>query len=244
MPRETKSTTDAGIKKEDERPSPKDKALQDAIEKEIAEAKERSVKEKRDCSLLYRRSLQWSGIESQEQFDKKYRDAAESYRTGNFFFERIGRYRDVDLSLTLAVMNMRSQWIEEYEITTTPEFMLLDMAITSYFHFLRLNEQVNNIMANIEWEMFALDAPSYRDGDFYQGLTGKKKDRAVAERLAYRLQEILQPILDQFNRAFIRNLKALRDLRRGNIQLNIGNVGQMNIGDRQINVEKPFDKNP
>ena len=56
--------------------------------------------------------------------------------------------------------------------------------------------------------------------------------------MAYRLSEVLQPALDQYNRMFIRNLKALRDLRRGNIQLNIGNIGQMNIGDKQINVDK------
>ena len=59
----------------------------------------------------------------------------------------------------------------------------------------------------------------------------------MAEELAHRLTEVLEPTLEQYNRMFIRNLKALRDLRRGNIQLNIGNVGQMNIGEQQINVE-------
>ena len=215
------------------------KEFTDAFDKRVQEIKKRSGLEKKSGSLSYRRSLQWAGIDSQEEFDQKRREAIEDYATGNFFLERLGRYREVDLPLTLAVCNLRKQWINEYDIKTAPEFILLDMALTSYFHFLRLNEQVNNIMANIEWDMFALDAPRFQTNSY-----GEKKDRAVAEDLAYRMQEILQPVLDQFNRAFIRNLKALRDLRRGNILLNIGNVGQVNIGDKQINVEKPVDKTP
>ena len=66
----------------------------------------------------------------------------------------------------------------------------------------------------------------------------KKEDKAKAERLAYKLQEILQPTLDQYNRMLIRNIKAIRDLKRGNILLNISNVNQMNIGEKQVNLGK------
>ena len=224
----------------DEHPELSREELNAAIDKEIADAKKRSIEEKRAGSLSYRRSLEWAGICSQEELDRKCHEAVEDYESGNFFIERIGRYGTVDSPLTLAVFHMRQQCIKDLGIKTMPEFMILDMAMTSYFHFLRLNEDVNNILANIEWEMFAIDAPRSNDNSFWGGLTGKRKDQKVAEELAHRLQEILQPVLDQFNRAFIRNLKALRDLRRGNILLNIGNIGQVNIGDKQINVEKPL----
>jgi hypothetical protein len=211
----------------------------DAMDKRVKEIKEKSALEKKQCSLSfrYRHDMSWSGINSQEEFDKKRQEVAEDYRNGNFFLERIGRYRDVDYSLTLTMLYLRRLWVKEYEIKTVPEFILLDMALTSYFHFLRLNEQVNNALANIEWQIFALDAPMFMKNSYGDRLSGEKKDKAVAEEIAHDIEEILQPVLDRFNRMFIRNLKAIRDLKRGNIQLNIGSIGQMNIGDKQINVE-------
>ena len=214
------------------------KEFTDAYEKRAAEVKKRSIQEKKQGSLIYRGSMFWADITSQEDFDKKCREAVEDYRSGNFFLERIGRYREIDVPLTTVLINLRAQWIQEYEIQTAPEFMLLDMAITSYYHFLRLNEAVNNIMANLEWDYFAQDVPTILRDRYGDPLNDKRGNRLAVEESAHRLVEILQPVLDQYNRMFMRNLKALRDLRRGNILLNIGNVGQVNIGDKQINVEK------
>lgn len=215
------------------------KKLSDAMDKRIAEIKQRSIQEKKQGELQYRSVLSWVDITNQEELDNACRNAAEEYRNGNFFMERIGRYQAVDFPLVATLLNLRNQWIEEYEIKTAPEFILLDMALVSYWHFLRLNEAVGNIMASIEWDVFALDAPSFEVRDVWgKRPFGARSDKGVAEALAHRLNEVLQPVLDQFNRMFIRNLKAIRDLKRGNIQLNIGNVGQMNIGDGQINVEK------
>jgi hypothetical protein len=214
------------------------KEFVDAMEKRIKDIKDRSALEKKKCSLSYRHYLEWSGIDSQEEFDKKRKETAENYCNGNFFLERIGRLRSVDDSLTLTVLFLRKQWIREYEVETIPEFILLDMAMVSYFHFIRLNEDVNNALANIEWQMFALDAPMFMKNSYGDRLSSERNDKAVAEEIAHNLQEVLQPVLDKFNRMFIRNLKAMRDLRRGNIQLNIGNVGQLNVGDKQINVDK------
>jgi hypothetical protein len=214
------------------------KAFIDAMNKRVKEIKEKSALEKKKCSLSYRFNMSWSGIDSQKEFDKKRRETADDYRSGNFFLERIGRYRNVDYSLTLTMLYLRKQWIKEYEIKTVPEFILLDMALVSNFHFLRLNEQVNNALANIEWQIFALDAPMFMKNSYGDRLNNERKDKSVAEEIAHEIEEILQPVLDRYNRMFIRNLKALRDLKRGNILLNIGNVGQVNIGDQQLNVKK------
>lgn len=211
--------------------------FEESFEKQVKEIKERSELEKKQSSLLYRGNMFWAGIETQEQFDQKQFEAIEDYKSGNFFLERIGRFREVDAPLTMVLMYQRNQWIEEYEIKTIPELILLDMALVSYFHFLRLNEAVNNIMSSIEWDFFALEAPKFKEKYGWERVGGKT-NKALAEELAYRLKEVLQPVLDQYDRSFIRNLKALRDLRRGNILLNIGNVGQMNIGDKQINVDR------
>lgn len=216
-------------------PPPTPEERETIIDKKIAVIKQRSIQEKRKGSLQFKRSMEWSGIFDQAGLEKKIKEADEEYRNGNFFLERIGRYRDVDTELTMTVLSQRNEWIMQYDIKTVPEFILLDMAMVSYFHFTRLNQAINNIMASIEWDIFALDAPAF-DRTRFGIRFGEKRDRAISEELARRLQEVLEPILERYNRMYIRNVKALRDLRRGNIQLNIGNVGQMNIGDKQINV--------
>lgn len=212
--------------------------LDKAIKKRIDKIKEKSLLEKKRCSLSYRKNMEWSGIHTQKEFDQARKRALEDYRSGNFFLERIGRYKDVDPLLTLTILNLRDEWIEEYDIKTAPEFIFLDMALTGYFHFIRLNEEINNIEASIEYELFALDAPRFELGAFGEKINDQRENKSIAEKLAHRLREALQPLLDQYNRMFIRNTKALRDLRRGNILLNIGNIGQMNIGEKQINVDK------
>ncbi len=206
-----------------------------ALSKKIEAIKQNSIKEKKGGSLRYKSSMEWSGILDQAGLDKKLQEAAEGYRNGNFFLERIGRYRDVDTELTMTVMHLRNDWIEQYDIKTAPEFMLLDAAMMSYFHFIRLNEVINNITADLEWDIFALDVPEFHRTRF--GINGEKRDKAISEELARRLHEVLQPVLDQYNRMLIRNMKALRDWKRTSIQLNIGSISQMNIGDKQINVD-------
>lgn len=203
--------------------------INEAHEKRIQKLQEESLVEKKNGALVYRGDLKWAGTTTQEEFDLKKNKVIQDYRTGQFFLERIGRYRNLDEPLTLIPLYLRREWIREYDIKTTPEFLLLDMALISYFHFMRLNEAINNIMANIEWDFFVLDTPRFSDNE--------KESKIIAEGSAHKMKEILQPALDQYNRMFIKNLKALRDLRRGNILLNIGNVGQVNIADKQINLE-------
>src|SRR5437016_788194 len=56
--------------------------------------------------------------------------------------------------------------------------------------------------------------------------------------LASELQaaEQAMEMVDRWNRIFLRNLRALRDLRRYAPAVNIVNAGQVNIGDQQVNV--------
>jgi len=213
------------------------KELKDAMGKRVIEIKKQSALEKKQCAPKYRELFFWDGIKSQEDFEKKYAEIKKEYRDGTFFLKRIGRYREIDPELAMVLLYLREECIVDYEIKTAPEFMLLDMALASHFQFQRINEDINDIMANIEWDVFVLDAPRF-DKNEYEDKNGRKNDKLRAEELAHKLREVLQPSLDQYNRMFIRNLKAIRDLKRGNIQLNIGNIGQMNFGDKQVNIKK------
>jgi hypothetical protein len=239
MSREARPIVNAYLEEGRKHPEGGEK-FSNALNKRVEEIKKQSIEEKKQGCLAYRGRMIWADLNTPEEFEKKYLEVVEGYKNGSFFIERIGRHREVDYSLTAVLVHLRKQWVKDYEIATAPEYMLLDMALTSYSHFIRLNEAVNNVMASIEWDYFAMEAPRFTSANLWGNtkLYGKKDDKAVAEELAHRLTEVLQPTLDQYNRMFIRNLKAIRDLKRGNIQLNIGNVRQMNVGDKQINVER------
>ena len=43
-------------------------------------------------------------------------------------------------------------------------------------------------------------------------------------------------MVDRWNRTFLRNLRALRDLRRYAVNVTIQGPGQVNVGERQVNV--------
>ena len=213
------------------------------IDRGIEELKEKSLEKKKEGYLRYKGQLEWAGIKSQEEWDKFKQEALEGYVRGSFFMERIGRYREVDPTLAATLLNIRQAWIEEYDVKTVPEFILLDMALVSYYHYLRINTEIGDLEGSIEWDYFMLNAPiktaTKKEANIRTfETTGKGENRARVEDLVDRLKENLLPLLDRFNRMFIRNLKALRDLKRANVQLNIGQVGQLNIGEKQINVSK------
>jgi len=217
--------------------------IREDIDKGIEELKKRSLEEKKKGSLRYKSDLEWAGIRSREEWDKFRQKTSEGYVNGRFFVERIGRYREVDPTLAATLLNMRQAWIKEYDVKTVPEFVLLDMAMVSYYHYLRINTEIGDLEGSIEWDYFMLDAPTKtttrKEGNIRTfHTTGERESRARVEDLVDRLKENLQSLLDRFNRMFIRNLKALRDLKRANIQLNIGQVGQLNIAEKQINVSK------
>ena len=42
--------------------------------------------------------------------------------------------------------------------------------------------------------------------------------------------------MERFNQMFLRNLRALRELKGAAVQVNIGQAGQVNLGKQQVNV--------
>jgi hypothetical protein len=58
----------------------------------------------------------------------------------------------------------------------------------------------------------------------------------VAEDSVKQLQERLMPLMESFNRMFLRSLRALRELKFHPIQVNIGQAGSVNVAHQQVNV--------
>ena len=63
-------------------------------------------------------------------------------------------------------------------------------------------------------------------------------DGFVAEDAVKQLQERLMPLMERFNLMFLRNLRAMRELKTNPVNINIGRAGQVNVGQQQVNVSK------
>jgi hypothetical protein len=191
---------------------------------------ERANELMRRCDWEYLSKTEWATIKTQDEWNTAKQNSLKDYFSGKFLLDSIGGAKDNRPTLVAVLLQLRLGWIEEYELTTIPELMVLDFALLSYYHFLK----AQNIIGNLEWatsfEFFEQDNPKLKLDKNY-----KPKEFSSEEHVE-KMTESLLPTLDRFNKMFLRNLKALRDLKRSNAVLNIGNVGQLNIGERQINL--------
>ena len=174
------------------------------------------------------------GIKSDE-FPGLLEQAIEDYASGKFFLEELSLFFEVDPRLSTTVYALRQQWIEDYDLKTVPEFMLLDQIMLAYFQAIRLNKEVAKMLSLTEESLYMYDTPmaklqSYRRID-------NKFDHFVAKEHIKQLQDSLLPFIERFNQMFLRNLRALRELKEHPININIGQAGQVNLAEQQVNIQ-------
>ncbi len=169
-----------------------------------------------------------------DKFPELYDWIAESYENGRFFLRNLALYYEVSPDLSMLVFHLRQQWIADYGLTTTPELMVLDQAMLAYMHVLRANKQIASMFSLTENLLFYPEAPHVKIKQT-NGLD-RTFDGYVAEDAIKQLQDRLMPIIERFNRMFLRNLAALRELQAGPLNINIAQVGQVNVGGQQVNM--------
>jgi len=114
---------------------------------------------------------------------------------------------------------------------------VVDMAVISFYHSIRINEWLGNIATILEAELFGLESLTTKLGKRH----GRGAGRTLgleADDLVRRLGEQLMPLLDRSNKMMLRNLAALRSIREKPApSVNIGNAGQVNLSSEpQVNV--------
>ncbi len=176
----------------------------------------------------------WQRVTSQEDWERTLAVAGSDLYRGRFLIEMLGAERYLEPERMAVLITLRRAWIEEYQVTTAPELMLVDSAIIAFHNQLRTQRIIGNLHSTIEHEFFARDNPSVKVREKYG-------DYAVrgytVEDTAERLVEELQPLLDRANRMLIRNIKALRDLKSANITVNVNAPSQVNLAQQQVNVQ-------
>ena len=90
-------------------------------------------------------------------------EVVEQYLNGRFFLREIGLFYEVNPHLAMTVFQLRQVWIEQYNLKTVPELMLLDQAMLAYFHMLRTNKEIAKLFSLLEDVMFLRNLKAMRD---------------------------------------------------------------------------------
>ena len=122
--------------------------------------------------------------------------------------------------------------INEHGPTTATELMMIDGAMMSYYHQLRINGWMGNLAPQVEHEFFGKESLTAAFKGEYGSAAGNIRGLKV-EELVKRLGEQILPLVDRSNRMMLRNVKALRERPRPSVH--IDRVGQMSVADSQAN---------
>jgi hypothetical protein len=117
---------------------------------------------------------------------------------------------------TMAVLSQLCQGlIDQYGTESLAATMLIDLAVVTYFHALRVQGWVGDLKLWIEHEFFAEESLRVKLRRQYgAGVEGF----AVEEHLR-RLKEQLLPVFERVNRQLLQNLQALQGTRPGKLPL-------------------------
>ena len=165
---------------------------------------------------------------NQDDWERAYQLAESDYRSGAFLIERLGGERYIEPSVVFVIQVLRENLIEDLDIQSPAEFMLMDMAFIAYYNTLRAQRMLGDLATQIDRELFRGESPGVNRRDNY-GLTG---DDFKVEAMLNRASDKLQALIDRANQMFIRNMKALQDFKKGNL---IIRTEQINIAQQQVN---------
>ena len=122
----------------------------------------------------------------------------------------------------IAIQVIRDNLIEDLDIQGAAEFMIMDMALMAYYNTLRAQRMLGDRATQIERELFRGESPGVNRRDNHGLIVDDFKVEAMLDRASDKLQVQM----------LIRDLKALQDLKKGNL---IIRTDQINIAQQQVN---------
>ena len=112
------------------------------------------------------------------------------------------------------------------------ELMLVDQAMIGYFQAVRLNKELAKMLSLMEDSLYWGERPSELLVERFRGEGAT--EHLPPEEYVRMLQRQLAPLIERFNRMFLRNLRALRELRAGGAYVRIDRAGQVNVAEQQV----------
>jgi hypothetical protein len=197
---------------------------------------ERHKRLERDARASWRSMEGWEHVTTEEEWQATVVQADDDYESGQFLLDRLGAARYLDPPLMAVLLTLRRRLVEEHGAETAAELMMIDMAVLSYYHTLRVGGWIGDLSQWLESEFFRKDGLMIRQQELGKGRRDLKVRGLRVEEIVERLVDKLMPLLDRSNRMMLRNLKALQDQKRPPMpSVSIGQAGQVNVAAVQTN---------
>ena len=90
--------------------------------------------------------------------ERAYELAERDYRSGVFLIEQLGGHRFLDPSLVAVLQVLRQNLIEDHDIQSAAEFMLMDLALMAYYNTIKGQRMLGDLTTQIERELFRGDS--------------------------------------------------------------------------------------
>ena len=209
----------------------------EAFQRQLAALREQDQERYRKLQLqarsLTRAVTGWGTVPTKQEWERHCLEAHESYQSGRFLIERLGVEQYLDPTLMAVLWQLRQRLIEDLDVQGAHELMLVDLAVLAYYNGLRVQGWIGNAAMWTEHHFFAQESPTVKlERQYGRGSV----PRLLVEEHVQRLVRELVPLLDRTNRMFIRNLRALKELRRPPTPaVAISQAGQVNVGTQQVN---------
>lgn len=202
--------------------------------REWREDRDRRFREIRhDARAVFAAVNRWGGLRDEAEWRAICEKSETHYDCGRFLIEQLGAEQYLHPELMATIWGLRQGLLDQFDASGPAEAMLVDLAILGYYNTLRIQGWIGNSATTIEAEMFGQESPTpkFKDRYGYGAVSGLKVEDMIAE-----LVTRLFPLLDRCNRMFLRNLRAMKDLRAPAAPaVAIAAAGQVNVGTQQVN---------
>jgi hypothetical protein len=128
----------------------------------------------------------------------------------------------------MTILLIRKKMIEDLQIESAAEFMLMDAALMANYNGIKLQRMFGDLATQVERELFHDDSLSVnlKEGGNLEVANFK------VEAMLNRASDKLMNLIDRTNKIMIRNIKAIRDLKSGTLSIR---AEQVNIAQQQVN---------
>lgn len=169
-----------------------------------------------------------SALRAQKDWERAYELVDDDYRSGQFLLHSLGAERYIEPKISMTLMMLRQKFIEDMQIESTAEFMLMDGALTAHYNSIKFQRMLGDLATQVERELFHGDTLSVKLKD----KRGWEVEEFQVEAMLNRASDKLMNMIDRANQMMIRNIKAIRDLKTGTLSIR---AEQVNIAQQQVN---------
>ena len=229
--KKAQASNDASRDETDNQPESEGSPLSDeevrlAISQSPTLPERRRIKDAAD--VLKRSYPELSALQTQEDWERATELLDEDYRSGQFLLDTLGADRYVETRISMTILLIRKKMIEDLQIESAAEFMLMDAALMANYNGIKLQRMFGDLVTQVERELFHDNSLSVnlKEGGNLEVANFKVED------MLNRASDKLMNLIDRTNKMMIRNIKAIRDLKAGTLSIR---AAQVNIAQQQVN---------